>query len=728
MFCFRSARFKRTVIAWVAVFALLAEAVAGQTGSATKATERRGIAHPGDITQIQHIIFILKENRTFDNYFGTYPGADGATTAKISTGQTIRLAHTPDPPPRDISGHGWFDAIAGMDGGKMDRFDVIPGSNSNGDYMGMTQLTQKDIPNYFAYAQSYVLADRMFSSLQGASFANHLYMVAGQSGGAFTIPSASGVTPKGAWGCDSPSDTTVKVENEDETITSPFPCLDFETLTDVLDDAGVSWKYYAPAIGQPGAIYSSLDAINHIRNGPEWDDHVVSDTQFVTDAQNGTLPAVSWLVTADTNNEHPPSGVCPGENWTVKQVNAVMQGADWNSSAIFITWDDFGGFYDHVVPPVVDFFGMGPRVPLLVIAPFAKKGYISHTTYEYSSILKFIEARFGLSSLTARDAQANDMTDSFDFTQSARAPLVLQQRTCPFLTTDSNFGFQQLGKTSATTSLVFTNRGTDTLTISGISTTGDFSQTNACPATLTQGKTCKISVTVTPTKVGARAGKLSVTTSASSSPTTTNLFAIGTVAMVTPTAVKEFADTAINSTTSQTLTLTNAGSSALTITRITSTGDYSQSNTCGSSVAAGKQCTVTVTFAPTVTGKRYGGVTVTPAAPEIPQTISLMGVGLAVTYSPHKLTFSSQIVGTKSPPQTVKVTNPGNAPLIMGAIAATGDFSQTNNCTASLAPGTSCTINVTFAPTATGTRTGTVSITDSDFGSPQVVTLTGTGT
>jgi phospholipase C len=300
----QSASFNYRLVTWISVVALLAEMVVGQTPATNLPVQKKAAAPAGSISQIQHIVFILKENRTFDTYFGTYPGADGASTALISSGRTIHLGHTPDPPPRDISGHGWFDAVNGMDGGRMDHFDLIPGSSTNGDFMGLSQLAQKDIPNYFKYAQNFVLGDRMFSSLQGASFANHLYMVAGQSGGAFTIPVSGGLTPKGAWGCDSPPDTTVKVRDDDSTISSPFPCLEFQTLTDVLDDAGVSWKYYAPAIGQPGAIYSSLDAINHIRFGSEWQDHVVSDTQFAIDAQNGTLPAVSWLVTADTNNEH----------------------------------------------------------------------------------------------------------------------------------------------------------------------------------------------------------------------------------------------------------------------------------------------------------------------------------------------------------------------------------------------------------------------------------------
>jgi hypothetical protein len=144
---------------------------------------------------------------------------------------------------------------------------------------------------------------------------------------------------------------------------------------------------------------------------------------------NGNLPNVCWIVSGPTS-EHPPDSSCLGENWTVQQINAIMQGGDWDSTAIFVTWDDFGGFYDHVPPPKVDNFGFGPRVPLLIISPYAKRGYISHTQYEFSSLLKFAESRFKLAALTARDTVANDMTDSFDFDQAARPPLVLQAREC----------------------------------------------------------------------------------------------------------------------------------------------------------------------------------------------------------------------------------------------------------------------------------------------------------
>jgi phospholipase C len=380
---------------------------------------------PPSIDVIQHIVFIIKENRSFDNYFGTFPGADGATSGTISTGQTIPLGHSPDLMTRDPC-HGWGCAIQAIDGGKMDKFDLIGLCNVNGDYLCYTQLRQQDIPNYFAYASNFVLADHTFSSLHGPSFPNHLYTVAAQSGGAKDNPSQGNV-----WGCDSDSGATVPVLGSDGTTTLEFPCFDFETLADSLENASITWKYYAPSQGQPGYIWSILDAIKHIRESSLWTDDVVPYTQFASDAQNGQLPAVSWLVTSPELSEHPQASSCKGENWTVQQLNAIMQGPDWNSTAVFLTWDDFGGLYDHVPPPSVDALGLGPRVPLLIISPFARKGYISHTTYEFSSFLRFTELRYGLSALASRDAQANDMTDSFDFSQQPLPPLILQPRQCP---------------------------------------------------------------------------------------------------------------------------------------------------------------------------------------------------------------------------------------------------------------------------------------------------------
>ena len=383
-----------------------------------------------DLALIEHIVFIVKENRTFDNYFGTFPGADGATCGTISTGEVIPLGHTPDRTPNDID-HSFNGAVRAIDGGAMDKFDTLNGcANPAFPLLCMTQLTGDDIPNYFAYAQYFTLADRMFSSLTGPSFPNHLYTIAAQSGWAISNPSNS----MGRWGCDSPSNSRTMLLNPDGTRTPVYPCFDFPTLADSLEAAGISWRYYAPNPGASGYIWSAYNAIDHIRNVADQWANVVPPTRFVQDAMSGNLPAVSWIVVGSGMSEHPPASSCAGENWTVQQLNAVMQGPLWNSTAVFLTWDDFGGFYDHVPPPFSDRFGFGPRVPLLIISPYAKSGYISHTNYEFSSLLKFAEERFGLNPLADRDAQANDMLDSFDFTQDPLPPLILQQRTCPAAT------------------------------------------------------------------------------------------------------------------------------------------------------------------------------------------------------------------------------------------------------------------------------------------------------
>ena len=380
---------------------------------------------PAGLGQIEHIVFIVKENRTFDNLFGTFPSVDGATSGTISTGDVIPLGRTPDRTPRDIS-HSFQSAVLAIDGGGMDQFDLIPGGNVDGDYLAYTQHTEDDIPNYFTYARNFVLADAFFSSLTGPSFPNHLYTVGAQSGGAINNPNSAGV-----WGCDSPESSTVQVMDDDGSTHPEYPCFDFQTLADSLEAQVISWTYYAPGQGQSGYIWSALDAIAHIRLTSLWDQHVVPTSQFVQDAHNGDLPSVSWVVVGSGKSEHPPASVCVGENWTVEQINAVMQGPEWNSTVVFLTWDDFGGFYDHVAPPSVDNFGFGPRVPLLIISPWAKPGYVTHTTLEFSSVLKFVEQRFDLDPLTARDSQSNDLFDSFDFNQEPLPPLILSTRQCP---------------------------------------------------------------------------------------------------------------------------------------------------------------------------------------------------------------------------------------------------------------------------------------------------------
>jgi len=298
----------------------------------------------------------------------------------------------------------------------------------------MTQFVSADIPNYWSYAEHFALADRMFSSLAGPSFPNHLYTVASQAGGAINNPDSL------LWGCDADEHTTVDVMNPSGAVTRQYPCFDFPTVTDNLDVAGASWRYYAPSQGQRGYIWSALDAIRHIRFGPVWTRGVVPFERFADDATRGVLPAVSWLIPDFDVSEHPTVdsfagttlnvSVCAGENWTVQQINAIMRGPAWPTTAIVLTWDDFGGFYDHVAPPTVDTLGFGPRVPLIVISPYAREGAVSHTVYEYASVLQLIEARYKIKALGPRDVEANSLLDMFDFSQPPAPPLILPLRNC----------------------------------------------------------------------------------------------------------------------------------------------------------------------------------------------------------------------------------------------------------------------------------------------------------
>jgi phospholipase C len=215
-------------------------------------------------------------------------------------------------------------------------------------------------------------------------------------------------------------------------------CVDYPVLVDQLNAAGISWRYFDENTGW----FNPFLAIRHVRRSRYWGPRIVTEEDIasgrqpdVTGAiQSGSLPQVSWVVPPTGATEHAggPS-VCRGENWTVGVMNALMSSKYWKNTVVFIVWDDFGGFYDHVPPPRFDIYGFGPRVPLLIISPWAKRGYIDHTTYDFSSILKFIEDRFSLERLTRRDRAANDMLHAFDF-RATRSPaqrkLILPQRSC----------------------------------------------------------------------------------------------------------------------------------------------------------------------------------------------------------------------------------------------------------------------------------------------------------
>jgi phospholipase C len=407
---------------------------------------------------IQHVVFIIKENRTFDHFFGRYPGADGATTGRTLDGTVVPLKPAPDVQPHDIT-HGFDSGLRAINGGEMNGYDFI---GQGWDLSGYVQFRREGIPRYWGYADRFVLADRFFTSMYGPSFPEHLYTVAAQADG--VVGNQPVVGPEGHF-CDDVTGYTVRfmeglsagdrariMELEEQPLADRpelmrrieafweriEPCLDMRTVPDLLEERGISWKYYSKV----NRWQNALQAIRHIRFGPMWK-KVQPPRAFLDDIERGRLPAVSWLVPPQEYNDHPDDGqksVCAGENWTVQQVNAVMESEFWPHTAIVIVWDDFGGFYDHQVPPHVDIMGMGHRTPALIISPWTRRGdnrnggSIDHTTYEFASVLAFIEETFGLPALTVRDRRADPLSGAFDFESEPRMePLVYPMRKdCPY--------------------------------------------------------------------------------------------------------------------------------------------------------------------------------------------------------------------------------------------------------------------------------------------------------
>jgi phospholipase C len=201
------------------------------------------------------------------------------------------------------------------------------------------------------------------------------------------------------------------------------PCFDFRTEGDLLNRADIPWAYYAAQEDQRGYIWSAYSAIRRYREDPErWQQHMFPVDDVVTDIEAGRLPPVTWITPRFELSEHPEYNFCHGENWSTKVIDAIMRSPDWETTAIFLTWDDYGGFYDHVPPPQVDDFGFGIRVPLMVISPYAKQGVVSGELGEFSSVLRFIEDNWGLTQLTHRDRRATPLESAFDFEQTPRAP------------------------------------------------------------------------------------------------------------------------------------------------------------------------------------------------------------------------------------------------------------------------------------------------------------------
>lgn len=377
-----------------------------------------------DVSQhIKHLVIIIQENRSFDNLFAGWPGADAATSGLMSDGTRVALRTITFNGP-DIS-HGWTDAIAAWDGGKMDGFDKEGSGSGTYPY---ARLDPNLIEPYRTMARRYVLADRMFQTEFGGSFTAHLDLVAGTAN---LTPSVAEVQwpPANIWGCDAPAGTTSSLVDAQRNINwtgGPFPCFtQFNTLADRLDGAHVPWRYYAVAIGNGGDGWSSFDAIRRVRYGGDWQKVIHPPTRVLIDVPAGRLAGVTWVTPLARDSDHPGTDSSTGPSWVASVVNAIGESKYWDSTAIVVLWDDWGGWYDDAAPPQKDFVGLGERVPCIVISPFARAGYVTHTQYEFGSIVKFAEQIFALDPLGPpsfgyTDTRANGLEDAFDFAQKPR--------------------------------------------------------------------------------------------------------------------------------------------------------------------------------------------------------------------------------------------------------------------------------------------------------------------
>ena len=424
-------------------------------------------------SKIQHIIFIVQENHSFDNYFGTYPGANGfppgllvpldlsdhslgyASPFHLDVKEPINIVGDELPPgisdpsqlnqtilvdPDDVGSgsvgpfpfsnesiagdlsHAWTVAHIDYDNGKMDGF--VTGEKST---LTMGYYDQTDIPYYWDYANQFVLDDNFFSSLMGPSLPNHLYIASGTNG-PVNVADNRWIMQGGV------------IDNPGRAFNWQGFTINWATLAEELSNANMPWAWYDGNVHpQQPTIWNVLPLFAYFQEHPEeLTEHVKNTQHFISDVQSGQLPAVSWIIPGAWHpptwpsacdgtggpSEHPPSRSDCGMDYVAYLVNQVMDSSYWASTAIIITWDDYGGFYDHVPPPQIDAYGEGFRVPTLVISPWGKRGFIDHTQYEFASFLKLAEHVFNLPSLGTRDVKANDMMNSFDFNQTPQPPLI----------------------------------------------------------------------------------------------------------------------------------------------------------------------------------------------------------------------------------------------------------------------------------------------------------------
>jgi phospholipase C len=435
---------------------LLGSACAATLLGANGCNSGNPFQHPPGPSKIQHVVIIFQENRTPDNLFQDpvliAAGADIAGSGLDSSGQTIQLIPESLGVNYDLS-HAHAAFVAQYDGGKMDGANLVPINcyvapcPSNPQYF---YVQSSDVQPYFQMAEQYTFGDRMFQTNEGPSFPAHQFIISGTSAPTATSNLFVAENPNGPKGqvdagcAADPAATVFVVDPQGNEPNTMYPCTDHPALTDQLNAKNLSWRYYTPG---PNSIWTGPNAIEHMCGpnapppngtacvGSDWVNHVVlynsqNPAPILTDIASNQLPAVSWVIPAGKNSDHAGNQLTlGGPSWVASIVNAIGNSSYWANTAIIVTWDDWGGWYDHVPPPQVIADGSswgsgyvyGFRVPLLVISPYAKAAHISHVNHDFGSILHFMEENFGLTSLGYADARADDLSDCFDFNQT---PLV----------------------------------------------------------------------------------------------------------------------------------------------------------------------------------------------------------------------------------------------------------------------------------------------------------------
>lgn len=364
-------------------------------------------------TPIKHFLVLMQENHTFDNYFGTYPGAEGIPEGTCipvdpfdkSNTECVEPFHIGDRPIEDLD-HSDSTFELQYNKGQLNGFVYALNQRNQNGALAMGYYDDRDLPYYWNLVDEYVLFDHFFSSDHGGSFANHMFWVSGQQGG-----------------------SRVSGDGYDN----------IPTIFDRLEERGITWKFYVQNY-EPEINYRTAHLISGNRasqiiwvpilnmarflDDPELSSHIVDLSEYFTDLENGTLPAVAYIAPAGAS-EHPPGSIRSGQKFVKSLVQALMRSSAWDSSAFMVTYDDWGGWYDHVPPPQVDEHGYGMRVPAFMVSPYAKRGHIEKTVLDFTSIMKFIEENWNIEPLAERDANSNNLLTAFDFTAPPREPVFI---------------------------------------------------------------------------------------------------------------------------------------------------------------------------------------------------------------------------------------------------------------------------------------------------------------